>query len=229
MAKERILVIDDEKDLLELLEYNLSKEGYQVSGLTSGEAALKAVRINPPDLIVLDLMLPGIDGMELCRILKNDPHTRHIPILMLTAKSEESDVVVGLEVGADDYITKPFSPKVLMARIRTALRRKTEVISDDSTIINIHNLVIDPGRYQVLKNGTPVDLTRTEFRLLHFLARRTGRVFSRFDIINGVKGDDAVVTDRTVDVQIAGLRKKLGTAGQLIETVRGVGYRFKEP
>jgi len=148
---------------------------------------------------------------------------------MLTAKSEESDVVVGLEVGADDYITKPFSPKVLMARIRTALRRKTEVLSDDSTIINIHNLVIDPGRYQVLKNGTPVDLTRTEFRLLHFLARRTGRVFSRFDIINGVKGDDAVVTDRTVDVQIAGLRKKLGTAGQLIETVRGVGYRFKEP
>ena len=229
MAKERILVIDDEKDLLELLEYNLSKEGYQVSGLTSGEAALKAVRINPPDLIVLDLMLPGIDGMELCRILKNDPHTRHIPILMLTAKSEESDVVVGLEVGADDYITKPFSPKVLMARIRTALRRKTEVISDDSTIINIHNLVIDPGRYQVLKNGTPVDLTRTEFQLLHFLARRTGRVYSRFDIINGVKGDDAVVTDRTVDVQIAGLRKKLGTAGQLIETVRGVGYRFKEP
>ena len=229
MAKERILVIDDEKDLLELLEYNLSKEGYQVSGLTSGEAALKAVRINPPDLIVLDLMLPGIDGMELCRILKNDPHTRHIPILMLTAKSEESDVVVGLEVGADDYITKPFSPKVLMARIRTALRRKTEVLSDDSTIINIHNLVIDPGRYQVLKNGTPVDLTRTEFQLLHFLARRTGRVFSRFDIINGVKGDDAVVTDRTVDVQIAGLRKKLGTAGQLIETVRGVGYRFKEP
>jgi two-component system alkaline phosphatase synthesis response regulator PhoP len=190
---------------------------------------LKAIRTNPPDLIVLDLMLPGIDGMELCKILKNDPHTRHIPILMLTAKSEESDVVVGLEVGADDYITKPFSPKVLMARIKTAIRRKTEASSDDSAVITIHNLVIDPGRHQVLINGRPVDLTRTEFQLLHFLARRTGLVFSRFDIINGVKGEDAIVTDRTVDVQIAGLRKKLGAAGQLIETVRGVGYRFKEP
>jgi len=228
MAKETILIVEDEEDILELVRYNLAREGYRVTGLTSGEEALKAVRKSPPDLVLLDLMLPGMDGLEICKILKGDPQTRHIPIVMLTAKSEDSDIVTGLEIGADDYITKPFSPKVLIARIRTVLRRKAKQPSPESDPLKIHDLQIDPGRHEVLVGGQPVELTRTEFQILHFLARRPGWVFSRYEIVNGIKGEEAIVTDRSVDVQIAGLRKKLGEAGRYVETVRGIGYRFRE-
>ena len=228
MAKERILAVDDEEDILELVRFNLEREGYQVTCAASGDETLRAVREAYPDLIVLDLMLPDIDGLEVTKVLKSDPKTKSIPILMLTAKGEEADIVTGLELGADDYITKPFSPRVLIARVRAVLRRKTEEITDDSSFTKIHNLVIHPGRREVLVEGEKVDLTFTEFGILYCLARRPGWVFTRFQIVDAVRGDDYPVTDRSVDVQIVGLRKKLGKAGEYIETVRGVGYRFKE-
>jgi two-component system alkaline phosphatase synthesis response regulator PhoP len=229
MAKEKVLVVDDEEDLLELLRFNLSKEGYQVSCAASGGEALKSVRADVPDLILLDLMLPDIDGLEVARRLRNDSDTRNIPIVMLTAKGEEADIVTGLELGADDYITKPFSGKVLVARLRAVLRRKGgEAPEDDDAVIAVHDLVIHPGRREVLVKGKPVKLTFTEFGILHFLAKKAGWVFTRSQIVDAVRGDDYFVTDRSVDVQVVGLRKKLGKAGQCIETVRGVGYRFKE-
>ncbi|HET6883832.1 MAG TPA: response regulator [Pirellulales bacterium] len=227
MAKDRILVVDDEEDLLELINYNLSKEGYRVTCVGSGEEAMREARANPPDLIVLDLLLPSVDGLEVCKLLKNDSRTKHVPIVMLTAKGEEADMVTGLELGADDYITKPFSPRVLIARVRAVLRRKNETPSPDATI-QVRELVIHPGRHEVLAAGKPLTLTLTEFRLLHFLAQRPGWAFSRNQIVDAVKGDDYPVTERSVDVQVAGLRKKLGSFGEYIETVRGVGYRFKE-
>lgn len=228
MATERILVVDDEEDLLELIHFNLTKEGYRVATVATGEAAIQEARSLLPDLIVLDLLLPKVDGLEVCRTLKGDAKTAHIPIVMLTAKSEEADVVAGLELGADDYITKPFSPRVLLARLRSVLRRRGQRDIDDPTAIHIHDLMIHPGRHEVLVGAEPVDLTFTEFRLLHFLARRPGWAFSRAQIVDGVKGEDYPVTERSVDVQVVGLRKKLGPLGRYIETVRGVGYRFKE-
>jgi len=228
MAKERILVVDDEEDLLELVRYNLSKEGYQVICVASGEEAIKAARSQQPALIVLDLLLPNVDGLEVCRLLKNDSKTKHIPVVMLTAKSEEADMVAGLELGADDYVTKPFSPRVLLARIRAVLRRGASNDSDDRTTIRVNDLVINPGRHEVLAAGDPILLTNTEFRLLHFLARKPGWVFTRNQIVDAVQGEDYPVTERAVDVQVAGLRKKLGRFSSYIETVRGVGYRLKE-
>jgi two-component system phosphate regulon response regulator PhoB len=228
MSRERILVVDDEEDLLELVNYNLGREGFRVECVSSGEAALAAARRSLPDLIVLDLLLPSVDGLEVCRLLKNDPKTKHIPIIMLTAKGEESDMVSGLELGADDYMTKPFSPRVLLARIKAILRRKAKDTSGEDTAIHVHELVIHPGRHEVLIDGQPVELTFTEFRLLHFLARKPGWAFTRSQIVDAVKGEDYPVTERSVDVQVAGLRKKLGDQGAYIETVRGVGYRFKE-
>jgi len=228
MSKENILVVEDEEDIQELVRYNLAKEGYPVATVDSGEEGLKQARAKRPDLIILDLMLPGMDGLEVCKLLKNEPKTQHIPIVMLTAKGEESDVVSGLELGADDYITKPFSPKVLIARIRAVLRRRVNESPEDESTVAIHELVIHPGRHEVLIKGKPLTLTFTEFKLLHLLARRPGWVFTRYQIVNAVKGDDYAVTDRAVDVQIVGLRRKLGPAGKYIETVRGVGYRFKE-
>ncbi len=229
MTKERILVVDDEENLLELINYNLTKEGFRVRCVASGEEALAEARQSLPDLIVLDLLLPAVDGLEVCRRLKNDSRTRHIPIIMLTAKSEESDMVAGLELGADDYVTKPFSPRVLLARIKAILRRKAAPeAADDTGAIRIRELVVHPGRHEVLISGEPVDLTFTEFRLLHFLARKPGWAFTRTQIVDAVKGEDYPVTERSVDVQVAGLRKKLGQFGSNVETVRGVGYRFKE-
>ena len=228
MAVERILVVDDEEDLLELISYNLTKEGYRVTCVATGEEAINEAKSALPDLIVLDLLLPSVDGLDVCKALKSDPKTQHIPIVMLTAKSEEADVVTGLELGADDYITKPFSPRVLLARIRTVLRRDARQPQDDPSAIKIHNIVIHPGRHEVLLDGKIVDLTFTEFRLLHFLARKPGWAFSRSQIVDAVKGEDYPVTERSVDVQVVGLRKKLGDMGSSIETVRGVGYRFKE-
>ena len=229
MPKERILVVEDEEDILELVRYNLSREGYQVLCVTSGEEVLKRTGSEALDLIVLDLMLPGIDGLEVTKILKNDPKTQDIPIIMLTAKGEEADIVSGLELGADDYITKPFSPRILIARIRAVLRRKTEkALMDDTSVIQIHELKIHPGMRDVTINGKSVKLTYTEFQVLYFLASRPGWVFTRYQIVDAVRGNDYPVTDRSVDVQIVGLRKKLGHAGRYIETVRGVGYRFRE-
>jgi two-component system phosphate regulon response regulator PhoB len=227
MPKERILVVDDEEDLQELVSFNLSKEGYRVTCVGSGEDAMREARSNPPDLIVLDLLLPSVDGLEVCKLLKNDSRTKHVPIVMLTAKGEEADMVTGLELGADDYVTKPFSPRVLTARVKAVLRRKQEKPSPEATI-QVRELVIHPGRHEVLADGKPLSLTLTEFRLLHFLAQRPGWAFSRNQIVDAVKGDDYPVTERSVDVQVAGLRKKLGPFGHYIETVRGVGYRFKE-
>jgi two-component system phosphate regulon response regulator PhoB len=224
---EKILVVDDEEDILELVKFNLAKANYEVLCAATGEEALKITRSSPPALLVLDLMLPGINGLEICKKLKSSNQTRSIPIIMLTAKGEEADVVAGLEAGADDYVTKPFSPKVLVARVRANLRRlDTQPKSND--MIQILDLTIDPTRFEVSVKGKKVDLTYTEFKTLHTLARRPGRVFTRYQIVDAIRGENYAVTDRAVDVQIVSLRKKLGSFGKYIETVRGVGYRFKD-
>jgi two-component system phosphate regulon response regulator PhoB len=228
MAREKILIVEDDEDIQELLRYNLAKEGFQVTGVDSAEKALKETKGQLFDLIVLDLMLPGMDGLEFCKLVKNDPKVQHVPIVMLTAKGEEADIVTGLELGADDYVTKPFSPRVLLARVRAVLRRKAKAPAQNEEMIKIHDLVIHPGRHEILVKNKPVKLTSTEFRVLHFLARRPGWVFTRYQIVDGVHGEDYPVTERSVDVQVVGIRKKLGGAGEYIETVRGVGYRFKE-
>ncbi len=230
MAKETILIVDDEQDILELLNFNLKKEGYKTLTAASGEEVLRSVSSKPPDLIVLDLMLPGVDGRDVCRRLKQDERTRQIPVLMVTAKTEDSDIIAGLELGADDYITKPFSPKVLVARVRAVLRRSHR-LSESATSperIKIHGIEIDVARHEVFKRGEPVGLSVSEFSILEYLARNPGWVFSRSQIITAVKGTDYPVTERSVDVQILGIRKKLGSEGKHIETVRGIGYRMQE-
>jgi len=226
MAKEVILVVDDEEDIRELVELNLSREGYQVLACDSGERALELMRSKKPDLVVLDLMLPGVDGLEVCKRLKADPDTRHILVVMLTAKGEEADIVAGLELGADDYVTKPFSGKVLVARVRRLLRRHVEEI-EEGGIVRVEGVTIDPTRREVRIDGKLVTLTLTEFNILQALARRPGVVFTRYQIVDKIHGDDYLVTVRAVDVQIVALRRKLGRYGKLIETVRGVGYKLK--
>ena len=230
MAKKHILLVEDEEDILALMHYNLMREGFRVSLAMTGEEGLAAIREDPLDLVVLDLMLPNMDGLEVCRVIKSTPEYRNLAVVMVTARGEEADVVAGLELGADDYVTKPFSPRILIARIRAVLRRREEhpPVTDETAVIHVDGLVIHPGRNQVLIDGQPVELTFTEFRVLHFLASRPGWVFTRYQIVNAVRGDDYSVTDRAVDVQIVGLRKKLGNYGKYIETVRGVGYRFKD-
>jgi two-component system phosphate regulon response regulator PhoB len=228
MAKEHIVVVEDEEDILELLRYHLAREGYSVTTAANGEQALKIISQKMPALVLLDLMLPGLSGLEICRLLKKDPRTSAIPIMMVTAKNEESDVVLGLELGADDYLMKPFSMKVLVARVHALLRRRTSSVVDADAVIRIHDLVINPGRHEVLIKGKPVEMTFSELRILHLLARRPGWVMTREQIVDAVRGVDYAVTDRAVDVQIVGLRKKLGPRADYIETVRGVGYRFKE-
>jgi two-component system phosphate regulon response regulator PhoB len=228
LAKERILIVDDEEDILELIGYNLTREGYRISAEKTGEAALEKARREKPDLIILDLMLPGIDGLEVCRLLKGDELTSLIPIIMLTAKGEDADIVTGLELGADDYITKPFSPRVLLARIRAVLRRDRKETASEPVIVRSGDLVINPASREVVVQDVPVSLTTTEFNILFYLTRRPGWVFTRNQIISAVRGEDYPVTERSIDVQIVGLRKKLGDAGKHLLTVRGVGYRFKE-
>lgn len=228
MAHEHILVVDDETDILELIRYNLQKEGYRVTTVKTGEEGLQRIRELQPDVVVLDLMLPGLDGLSVCNRLKRDEATRSTPVIMLTAKAEDSDVVTGLELGADDYVTKPFSPKVLTARIRAVLRRSGDgeaLLKED--LITVHGIAIDSSRHQVTVAGEEIPLSPTEFAILEHLARNPGWVFSRARIIDAVKGKDYPVTERSVDVQILGLRKKLGEVGAVIETVRGVGYRMK--
>jgi two-component system, OmpR family, alkaline phosphatase synthesis response regulator PhoP len=229
MARGRILVVEDEEDILELIRYALVKEGYDVSVAPTGEEGLTSARKEPPDLIVLDLMLPELSGFEVCAQLKADPRTRDIPVVMLTARNDESDIVAGLTLGADDYIVKPFSPRVLVARMKSVLRRLSRDPVDAKTTLTLRDLVINPGKHEVTVRGKPVHLTATEFRILHFLASRPGWVFDRSRIADAVHGGEGyIATSRTVDVQIASLRKKLGPAGTYIETVRGTGYRCKE-
>ncbi len=231
-----ILVVDDEQDLLELVRYNLAQEGHRVDTANSGEAALTQVAKQPPALVVLDLMLPGISGLEVCRALKKSPDTRTIAILMLTARGEDQDVVRGLERGADDYVTKPFVPAVLVARVAALLRRQTTppdpsaegASTDIPALLKCGTLTIDSGRHQVQVAGAEVHLTPTEFRIVQLLASRPSWVFSRRQIVDQVMGEYHAVTERSVDVQVAGLRRKLGGEGCRIETVRGVGYRFSE-
>lgn len=227
MSKATILVVDDEEDIRELIELNLVREGYKVLSCETGEQALEIAGSKLPSLIILDLMLPGIDGLEVCRKLKSDLKTEHIPIVMLTAKGEEADIVTGLELGADDYITKPFSGKVLIARIRRILRKEV-TYQEDKNVLKIQDLTIDPNRREVLVKNKPIELTFTEFNILRTLARRPGLVFTRYQIVDALHGGDYLVTERAIDVQIVSLRKKLGSYGKYIETVRGVGYRFKD-
>jgi len=227
MSKEKVLLVDDEEDILELLQYHFAREGYTIMTADSGEEALRRARNETPDMIILDLMLPGLDGLDVCRQLKKDTATEDIPLIMLTAKGEESDVIIGLELGADDYVTKPFSPKVLLARVRSVLRRR-EPRRKETDKIRIHDLIIDLARHEILVGSRRVELTFTEFRTLQMLAEKPGRVFTRYQIVDAIRGGEYAVTDRAVDVQIASLRKKLGSAGAYIETIRGIGYRFKD-
>jgi two-component system phosphate regulon response regulator PhoB len=231
LAKATILVVEDDPDILELIAYNLGKEGYTVATAASGERALDLISTTNPDLILLDIMLPGADGLDVLRSLKGNPATARIPVILATAKSEDSDIVTGLELGADDYVAKPFSPKVLIARIRALLRRSAEK-NHERTVpeapLEIGGLRLDAARHEVSCGGLPVELSATEFAILDFLMRNPGWVFSRNQIIDSVKGKDYPVTERSVDVQILGLRKKLGTFGERVQTVRGVGYRFQD-
>ena len=230
MAEERILVIEDDSDIRELIRYHLIRDGYSVLESSNGEDGLTKATTAEADLILLDLMLPGISGMEICKNLKANPRTAGIPIVMVTAKGEEADIVIGLELGADDYVVKPFSPKVLLARIKAVIRRRREPSEATAQVSRrFDGLEIHEGKREVHVDGKPVDLTYTEFQILQFLAARPGWVFTRYQIVDAVKGEDYPVTDRAVDVQIVGLRRKLSTYGRYIQTVRGVGYRFAGP
>lgn len=227
MGGETILVVDDETDLVELIKFNLERSHFRVATAHDGEAALTAARRSRPDLILLDLMLPKVSGQEVAVALKRDPATQGIPIIMLTAMSDESDVVVGLQVGADDYVTKPFSMKVLMARVAAVLRRGAAG-EDVAGVLSAGPVSIDRGRHVVEVDGAPVDLTRTEFRLLEALVAARSRVLTRDQLVDRAMGPGVAVTDRTIDVHVTSLRRKLGSHRDLVETVRGVGYRFAD-
>ena len=228
MARELILVVEDDEDIQELVRYNLAQAGYRVILAGTGEEGLKATRTKVPDLVLLDIMLPGMDGLEVCRLLSAQDDMRHVPIIMLTAKGEEADIVTGLQMGAADYITKPFSPRVLLARIKVVLRRQSRAEDHAEQPLKLGDIQIHPGRREVRVKGKPVELTYTEFGVLHFLARHPGWVYTREQIVDAVHGEDYPVTDRSIDVQMVNLRRKLGAAGDNLETGRGVGYRFKE-
>ena len=233
-GKRRVLVVDDEKDLVELISYNLGRNGFDVLPAHAGNEALDLAQREIPDLILLDLMLPGLDGTEVARRLRADARTAAIPIIMLTAKGEETDVVVGLTLGADDYVTKPFSMKILLARINTVLRRHEQTTSTaaagaaDGGVLKVGPLVIDTSRHEVTIDGDPVRLTLTEFKLLASLVGARGRVLTRDQLMDKAMGTDVFVTDRAIDVHITAIRKKLGAANWLVHTVRGVGYRLQE-
>lgn len=227
--QQKILIVEDETDIRELIGFNLELNNFTVIKVDTGKKGLSEVQKDPPDLIILDLMLPDMDGYAVCKNLKRDDRLKKIPVIMLTARSQEDDMIQGLEAGADDYITKPFSPRILLARVKTALRRNA-LPSDSPAIktIRIHGIEMDPARFKVLVDGQPVDFSVTEFAILKFLAENPGWVFSRDQIIDAVKGEDYPVTARSVDVQILGIRRKLGDKGRFVETVRGVGYRIRE-
>jgi two-component system, OmpR family, alkaline phosphatase synthesis response regulator PhoP len=221
-----ILIIEDDRDIVETLEYNLKKEGFKVAKAYDGAAGLKAAEEKHPSLIILDLMLPIFDGLEVCRRIKKNPKTANIPVIMLTAKGTETDKVVGLEVGADDYLTKPFSNKELIARIKAVLRRFEKPAAAPSNILKFKDLEIDSDQHIVTAGGKAVDLTAKEFQLLRYLAENKGRVFSRDRLLDSVWGIDVAIETRTVDVHLRRLREKLGKAGKHLVTLRGVGYKF---
>ena len=228
MKKEKLVVVEDEPDILEVMQYNLSREGFRVIPCDNGEEGLDAIRREAPALVLLDLMLPGVDGLEICRTLRADSLTRDIPIIMVTAKGEESDIVLGLGLGADDYVVKPFSPKELVARVKAVLRRRPMRDDWDGEGRVVRGpLVVDPSRHEATVGSESIDLTPTEFRLLHFLASHPGRVFTRDQLLSRAIGDDAMVIDRNIDVHVRAIRKKLGDHQGVVETIRGVGYRFK--
>lgn len=227
MKKTKIVVIEDEADILEVIEYSLQKEGFEVKSALDGEKGLALAKKEVPDLVLLDLMLPGLDGIEICRKLKYDSATRSISIIMVTAKGEESDIVLGLGIGADDYVVKPFSPRELMARIKSVLRRGG-LKEEDETLISRDGLVIDISRHEVRLEGKKITLTAMEFKLLHFLASHPGRVFTRENLLNHVSSEDAYIIDRNIDVHIRSIRKKLDKHRDLIETIHRVGYRFRD-
>jgi DNA-binding response OmpR family regulator len=228
MGKGSILIVEDDPSLGEVLEYNLRQEGYDTSLARDGHQGLREARQQMPDLIVLDLMLPLIDGLEVCRLLRNDSATQELAILMLTAKSEESDELVGFTAGADDYVTKPFSVKVLLQRINALLRRKEQSHADREVMVS-QGIMIDRRRHRATVGDTLLDLTPSEFGLLSAFVRQPGRAFSRAELIDSALGDDAIVLERTIDVHIRALRKKLDSHADLIQTVRGIGYRFRDP
>lgn len=227
MARETVLVVEDEKDIQELIQFNLERDGYRVLAAASVEQARRLMGRSTPALVVLDLMLPDENGIDFCRQIRADERTRNLPVIMVTARDEDADVVSGLEVGADDYITKPFSPRVLLARVRAVLRRNTGEAEEGADRLVRGPIEIDRTRHEVRLDGAPLTLTLTEFRVLELLLRRPGIVFTRYQIVDAVHGSDYPVTDRSVDVQIVGLRRKLGKHGDRIETIRGVGYRFQ--
>ncbi len=227
MEQKTIVIVEDEPDIMDVIEHNLEREGYLVISAEDGESGLAKIRSEKPDLVILDLMLPGVDGLDICRELKEDPVTRSILIIMLTAKGEESDIVLGLGLGADDYVTKPFSPKELMARVKAVLRRTSRQSGTAlKAKISIEGIVIDSDRHKVTIDKKEIQLTLTEYRILQTLASSPGRVFTRDSLLSRSVGDDAVVIDRNIDVHVRALRKKLGGKRNIIETVRGVGYRF---
>jgi two-component system alkaline phosphatase synthesis response regulator PhoP len=229
MSNKKIVIIEDEPDILEILSYNLKREGFDVFTANNGTQGLSLVKKELPDLVLLDLMLPGMDGIEICSTIKNNAATQGSLIIMVTAKGEESDIVLGLGVGADDYIAKPFSPKELVARVKAVLRRGILVESTpQKDQVKVGKLAIDPGKYEVSIDGREMKLTATEFRLLHYLASNPGRVFSREQLLSRSMGDDVVVVDRNIDVHIRGIRKKMDIDPPLIETIRGVGYRLRD-
>jgi two-component system phosphate regulon response regulator PhoB len=228
MPKARILIVEDDRSLADVLDYNLRQEGYQTTVAADGQDGLQQARLKPPDLIVLDLMLPIIDGLEICRRLRADPVTRNVLVLMLTAKGEETDQVAGFSVGTDDYVTKPFSVKVLQERVRALLRRRDGNGASGAVLVS-QGVMIDRERHRVTVENEVLDLTPSEFGLLEALVRQPGRVFSRSELIDAALGGDSLVLERTIDVHIRSLRKKLGEHCGLIETVRGVGYRLRDP
>jgi two-component system phosphate regulon response regulator PhoB len=228
-SREKILVVEDEEDLVEMMSYNLGREGFRVMASRNGLEGLRRARRDAPDLVLLDLMLPDVDGLEVCRRLRRDPLTARLPVIIVTAKGEESDVVLGLGVGADDYVTKPFSPKELVARVKAVLRRGPPRGEEGPPERVVRGpLVVDAARHEAVLSGKVLGFTATEFRLLHFLAAHPGRVFTRDQLLRRVMGENAVVVDRNVAVHVRALRKKLGQARDLIETIRGVGYRFQD-
>jgi two-component system phosphate regulon response regulator PhoB len=228
MARDKVLVVEDERSLTDVLTYNLEREGYEPFVAHDGNDGLRKAQTVLPDVIILDLMLPGITGLDICKDLKSSPKTASIPIIMLTAKSEESDQIVGFAVGADDYVTKPFSTKVLLQRVKALLRRKATPEPQDTELISFGKLKIDKRSHKVSLGSHTLTLTPTEFRLLETLIRQPGRAFTRHDLMDSAIGDGAIVLERTIDVHVKSLRRKLGSMGDCIETVRGLGYRFKE-
>lgn len=227
MGKAKVLIIEDDRSLADVLAYNLKQAGYEVLAAYDGQDGLLQAQMKSPDLVILDLMLPVIDGLDVCRRLRNDPSTREMLIVMLTAKAEESDELIGFSLGADDYVTKPFSVKVLIERIKALRRRRTSPVDGDEVTV-AQGIMVDRRRHRASADGRPLQLTRSEFRLLDTLIRQPGRVFQRSELIDAALGEDTMVMERTIDVHIRALRAKLENCADVIETVRGVGYRFRD-